>query len=686
MALNHQAAAEQLLDAVGGAQNIVSAAHCATRMRLVIADDSKVDKEKLEAVEGAKGNFQAAGQLQVIYGTGTVNKVYDAFVALPGVHATSKAEAAQTAQAKANPFQRAIKALGDVFVPIIPAIVASGLLMGLTEGINNAMGGALDTNSWYILIHTFSNASFVFLQILIAFSAARVFGGNEYLAAVIGMIMNHTGLINAWSIPGAVEKFGSSAFQIVGSDTAAQWLTQTTGTATSAAQATAGAIMAAGGVPQVELFGGFAVTLQGYQGHVIPVIIAVLLMCAIERWLHKHVPDMLDLFVTPLVTVLVTGTLTLTVIGPVFAVIENYVMYAFQFLLSIPFGLGGALVGAIYPATVVLGVHHMFNALEATLIANTGVDNFNPIISCANVAQGAACLAVFLKTRSLKKKELALPAGISGFLGITEPALYGVNLPALKPFIAAMIGSAIGGALVSILGVVSIAYGITGLFGFLITTSNTVTYAICIAVAAVAAFAITWSIYKDPDAAPTPEQNAQMVAKAQASANAATTVASTTENAAPVKVAAEDLLSPVSGQVVALKDVNDAIFASEAMGKGVAVVPTVGKIVAPADAVVTLVADTQHAIGLLTDSGAEVLIHAGIDTVELGGLPFNVKVSAGDHVKAGELLMEMSIEAIKEAEKDPTVMVIITNTDAYSDVSSQDGRLVSAGEKLISLS
>jgi len=346
---------------------------------------------------GAKGSFQASGQLQVIYGTGTVNKVFDEFIALAGISASTKDETKAAAAAKANPFQRAIKALGDVFVPIIPAIVASGLLMGLTEGINNAAGGALDTNSWYILIHTFSNASFVFLQILIGFSAARVFGGNEFLGGVIGMIMNHTALINAWAIPGAVESYGNSAYQVVGTQSAADWLSSVTGSVVNATSATTSAIISAGGIPQVQLFGFYNVTLQGYQGHVIPVVIAVLIMCMIEKWLHRHVPDMLDLFVTPLVTVLVTGTLTLTVIGPVFAWFENLVMLGFQFLLAIPFGLGGALVGAIYPVTVVLGVHHMFNALEATLLANTGVDGFNPIISCCNVAQGAACLAVFVR-------------------------------------------------------------------------------------------------------------------------------------------------------------------------------------------------------------------------------------------------------------------------------------------------
>ncbi len=666
MALDHRQAAQELLDAVGGASNIVSVAHCATRMRLVIADDSKVDQAKVENAVGAKGNFKASGQLQVIYGTGTVNKVYDEFLAISGLSAGTKDDVKQAAASQANPFQRAIKALGDVFVPIIPAIVASGLLMGLTEGINNAMGGALETNGWYILIHTFSNASFVFLQILIGFSAARVFGGNEFLGGVIGMIMNHTALINAWNIPGA------AGYLTVGTDAAASAIG-----VSSAAEATTSAIISAGYVPQVELFGFYNVTLQGYQGHVIPVVIAVLLMCVLEKWLHKHVPDMLDLFVTPLVTVLVTGLATLTIIGPVFSIIENWVMYGFQFLLTIPFGIGGALVGAIYPVTVVLGVHHMFNALEATLLATNGVDNFNPIISCCNVAQGAACLAVFVKAKSMKRKELALPSSLSGFLGITEPAIYGVNLPLMKPFVAAMIGAAAGGALASIFGLTSLAYGITGIFGYLIT-NNAVQYTICILVAFAVAFAITFVLFSDePDAVP-----ADAVKEAAATANQAAAVVEAASEPIDVAPVAETIVSPVAGTAVALTSVSDPVFASEAMGKGAAVEPTEGKFYAPCSGTITVLAETGHAIGLLSDAGTEILIHIGIDTVELGGKPFSAKVKSGQKVSKGDLLMVADLAAIKAAGKGTTTMVIITNTDAYASVDGAEGP-VKAGDALV---
>ncbi len=663
MAAEHAQAAKEILAAIGGAGNVVSAAHCATRLRLVIADDSKVDMDAVEDCSLAKGNFQAAGQLQVIYGTGTVNKVFDEFCKQGNISVGSTDDAKAAAAAKGNPIQRATKALGDVFVPIIPAIVASGLMMGLTEGLNNAMGGALSMNPWWILIHTFSNASFVFLQILIGFSAARVFGGNEFLGGVIGMIMNHTGLMNAWNIP------GSSGALIVGSDAAAQAL------GIPAAEASADAIMAAGYLPQVALIPGVplfgAVPLQGYQGHVIPVVVAVFLMCLIEKKLHEIVPDMFDLFVTPLVTVLATGLATMIVIGPIFSIVEEGVMEFFKFLLGIPFGLGGALAGAIYPLTVVLGVHHMFNALEAGLVAQ-GADNFNPIISAANVAQGAACFAVFVKTKSAKKKGLALPSGISSLLGITEPAIYGVNLPALKPFIAAICGAAAGGAVAAFTGLYSIAYGITGLFGYLIT-ADAVKYTIVIAVAFAVSFAVTMVLYSDDEKT-----------KAAAAREAAKAAAPATPAQVDAAYAAGTVVAPMTGECIDMTTVPDPVFASLAMGNGVAIEPTEGGIYAPVSGTVTMVAGTGHAVGLMADDGTEILIHAGIDTVELNGEPFTIKVAANDTVKAGQLLIEADLDAIKAAGKPATTMVIVTNSDDYAAIEQSYGPC-KAGQKVVDL-
>ena len=447
--MDYRQTALDIMQAIGGAENVVSVAHCATRLRLVIADNSRCDKAKVEAIDGVKGAFEAAGQLQIIIGTGTVNKVYDEFLATSGKQAASKEEVKQAAAAKAPWYKRAIKTLGDVFVPIIPAIVASGLLMGLLEGLANVFP-AMTQSGTYTIIHLFSNAAFVFLPILIAISAAKVFGGNPYLGAVVGMIMIHTDLVNAWSVASAESIPSAQAW-----------------------------------------FGLYSIDLVGYQGHVIPVIIAVWLMSTIEKKLHKVVPEMIDLFVTPLVSVLVTGYVTLTVIGPIFGNLENWVLAAVQTLVTLPFGVGSALCGAIYAPTVVAGVHHMYNALEAGMLSATGANIWMPIASAANVAQGAAALAFALRTRDAKQKSMALPASLSAFLGITEPAIFGVNLRFFKPFVAGIVGGAAGALVAGWLGVSASAYGITGVFGILITTQCLPQYLISMAVAFAVAFALS---------------------------------------------------------------------------------------------------------------------------------------------------------------------------------------------------
>ena len=401
--MDYRKTAQEIYELVGKKENIVSAAHCATRLRLVIGDNSKCSKEALENVAGVKGVFEASGQLQIILGTGTVNKVYDEFISIAGITAASKEEVKQAAASRQNVFQRLIKTLGDVFVPIIPAIVASGLLMGLLEGLSKVFPAMAESGT-YTIIHLFSNAAFVFLPILIAISAAKVFGGNLFLGAVIGMIMIHTDLLNAWSVATA--------------DT----------------------------IPTAEAwFGLYEINLVGYQGHVIPVVIAVWFMSMLEKKLHKIVPEIIDLFVTPLVTVLVTGYLTLTIFGPVFSWIENGVLNGVEFLITLPLGIGSALAGAVYAPTVVAGVHHMYNALEAGLLSSEGINIWMPIASAAHVAQGAAALAMALKPRNQKLKALALPSSLSAFLGITEPVIFGVNLRDRQCFIAGCIGGALGG-------------------------------------------------------------------------------------------------------------------------------------------------------------------------------------------------------------------------------------------------
>ena len=456
--MDYRKTAQQICDNIGGRKNIISAAHCATRLRLVIGDNAKCSKEAIEAIDGVKGVFFVPGQLQIIFGTGTVNKVYDEFIQIAGISAASIEEVRQAAGTKMSFWRRTGNTLGDVFIPIIPAMVASGLLVGILEGLCEVYP-AMEQSGTYTILHLFSNAAFVFLPILIAISAAKVFGGNLYLGAVIGMIMIHPDLMNAWSVVGAES------------------------------------------IPKLNAwFGLYQIELVGYQGHVIPVVIAVWFMSMLEKKLHKIVPEMIDLFVTPLVTVLVTGYLTLTIFGPVFSWVENGVLEGAQWLITLPFGIGAALCGAVYALTVVAGVHHMYSALEAGLISNSGFNTWMPIATAANVGQGAAALALALKTKNSKVKALALPASLSAFLGITEPAIFGVNIRYIKPFVAGMIGGACGALIAGWTGIGATAYGITGLFGYLITTDDTLQYTLVIGVAFVVSFVTSWMLYQDEKA------------------------------------------------------------------------------------------------------------------------------------------------------------------------------------------
>ena len=603
--MDHNKCASEILTAIGGKENLASAAHCATRLRLVISDNGRVQKKTLENIEGVKGVFEAAGQLQIIIGTGTVNKVYDEFISLAGIEAASKEDVKAAAAAKAPWYKRAVKTLGDIFVPIIPAIVATGLLCGLLGGLSKAFPDMAGSHI-YTLLDIFSNAALTFLPILIAVSAAKIFGGNIYLGAVIGMIMIHPSLVNAWSAADA--------------ETSTLW----------------------------SWFGLWNVQNTGYQGHVIPVVIAVLLMSKLEKKLHKIVPEVIDLFCTPLVTVLVTGFLTMTVIGPVFSQLETWVLSGAKALIAIPFGIGAFLMGGAYAPTVVAGVHHMYNAIELAMLADDGHNTWMPIATAANVAQGAAALAVAFKTRQQKIKSMALPASLSAFLGITEPAIFGVNVRFVKPLIAGMIGGACGAAAASLTGVYATANGVTGVFGFLITTDSFVGYFLTFSIAAVVAFSLSYILYKD---------------------EVETVTAQKPETVNPKKEFDDSCVySPLKGKIVKLEEVSDKSFATEVLGKGVAVEPTEEKIFAPADGEVSMLFDTNHAIGLTLDNGMEILIHIGINTVELNGEGFTAHVSNGERVTRGQTLITFDKSLIKSKGYETVTPVIITNTDDYSDI------------------
>lgn len=638
--MDYRKTAQEILDKVGGGKNIVSAAHCATRLRLVIADNSKADKAAIENVEGVKGVFEASGQLQIILGTGTVNKVFDEFISIAGITASSKAEAKEAAAQKQNVFMRAIKLLGDIFVPIIPAIVASGFLMGIMNSldfmINNGFINMDTSSSIYVFANLFSNTAYTFLQILIAFSAAKAFGANPYLGAVIGMIMINPALQNAYDV------------------------------ATNGVQQT-----------QSVFFGLYDIDMVGYQGHVIPVVIAVWLLSVIEKKLHKIVPEVLDLFVTPLVSVFVTGYLTLAIIGPVFVWAENAILGAIQWLLTLPLGIGSLIMGALYAPTVVTGIHQMYTAIDIGQIAQYGVTYWLPLASAANVAQGAAALAVALKSKDKKVKSLALPSSLSAFMGITEPAIFGVNLRFFKPFIAGCIGGGCGALYASIVHLGAKGTGVTGIFGILLCLEQPVQYLIEMIIAVGVAFVISFLIYRDAK----PETAAGKAAEPADDAGTAGTGDETPETA----LAEEELKSPVNGKVIPLTEVADETFASEMLGTTVAVEPEDGKIVAPCDAEVLNVFDTGHAVCLTTQSGGELLIHVGVDTVKLEGKGFTKKVSDGTKVKAGDVLIEADLDTIRAAGYPATTMVILTNVDDFAEVTKAEPGKVRTDKTIMKL-
>lgn len=620
MAMDYAKCAKEIFDTVGGRSNLVSAAHCATRLRLVTVDNSKIDMKKLENIDGVKGVFSNNGQLQLIIGTGTVNKVYDEFLKVSGMTAATKEEVKAAAAAKQPVFKRMIKALGDVFVPILPAIVASGLMMGLVEALGKAMP-AFAGSDWYGILDLFANTAFTFLPILIAVSAARVFGENIFLGAVIGMIMIHPNLINAWSV----------------------------------------ASMDAADIPVWHLF-GFSIRQVGYQGHVIPVIIAVWIMCKLENWLHKHVPEMIDLFVTPLCTVLITGFLTIGLIGPVFSTAETYVLEFASWIITVGHGIGAMIMGAIYPLTVVCGIHHMYNVIEAGMLASDGLNIWMPIASAANFAQGAACLAVGLKARNYKTKSISIPSALSAALGITEPAIFGVNLRFMKPLVCGMAGGAVGALLGSIFHIGATSYGVTGIPGFLTTLDYSAQYAIMLAVSFAVAFALTWFTWKED-----PEDAKVTAAKTDDAPTAEPTATEETAEEVTVDGTAKKLYAPIQGTIVPRNEIPDDTFAAGVLGDGVGIDPEEGVVVAPFDGEISSVTDTKHAIGITGPADMEVLIHVGVDTVNMKGDGFELLVEEGQKVKAGQKLMTFDIAKIKAAGYSPVAAVLLTNSDDYPE-------------------
>ena len=619
--------AKKVIDAIGGVENVNSVAHCATRLRVMVKDEAKVDKNAVENIEKVQGVFFNSGQYQIIFGTGTVNKIYDEVVAL-GLPTSTKAEMKAEAAKQGNWFQRAIRTFGDVFVPIIPVIVATGLFMGV-RGLLNALGVTLPEDvTTYTQILT--DTAFIILPGLVVWSTFRVFGGNPAVGIVLGMMLVSGSLPNAWAV-------------------------------------------ASGGEVTAMKFFGF-IPVVGLQGSVLPAFIIGVVGAKFEKAVRKVVPDVLDLLVTPFVTLFVMSILGLFLIGPVFHVVENYILLGTKAVLSLPFGLGGLLIGGVHQIIVVSGVHHIFNLLEIQLLAADHANPFNAIITAAMTAQGAATVAVGVKTKNPKLKTLAFPAALSAFLGITEPAIFGVNLRFRKPFFLSLIAGAIGGSLASLLGLAGTGSGITIIPGTVLYVNGQLPqYFLMVAVSFALGFALTYMFgFEDEE----PETVTESVTIDRFVEEAVT-------GTVPATLQDETIISPIIGQAVALENVNDPVFSSGAMGQGIAVKPSEGVVYAPADAEVTIAFATGHAFGLKTANGAEILIHVGIDTVSMNGDGFEQKVAQGDKVKAGDVLGTFDSAKIAAAGLDDTTMVIVTNTADYASVTPVATGEVAKGDAII---
>lgn len=614
--------ASNVIENVGGKENIVSAMHCATRLRMKLKDYEKVNEEALSDVDQVKGVFLANDQYQVIFGSGTVNLVTEEVLKQTGLNVAETKSAEKDAK-QGNPIMRAVKVLSDIFVPIIPAIVAGGLLMGVNN-VLTAQGLFVSGKSLIDLVPsmagmaTFINmcaaAPFTFLPVLIGFSATKKFGGNPYLGAAMGMIMVHPDLLNAYSLASAET------------------------------------------IPTWNWF-GLSVEAIGYQGTVLPVLAVSRILANIEKRLHKITPSWLDNLSTPLISILVTAALTFLFVGPIMREAGDLLAYGLSWLYSTLGFLGGAIFGLLYAPITITGMHHSFSAIETQLIAaseTTGGSFIFPIASMNNVAQGAAVLTVLFMTKNEKLKSLCTASGISALLGITEPAMFGVTLKLKYPFYAAIIGSAAGSAWIAGTKTLALAMGAAGLPGIIsIAPQSWVNFAIGLVIAMSVSIIMTVVLMKKFG------QN-----DLQASSK-------TKEKLKLIDAMPNMVYAPLSGTVKPIEQCSDPMFASKAMGDGVVIVPESNTLISPINGKVMMVFPTKHAIGLRGENGEEILIHVGLDTVSLDGAPFNVLIKDGQEIKAGQVLMTIDLEAIKAAGLSIETPIIITNGKQFEAIHDE---------------
>lgn len=656
--MDHLRVARDVLAYVGGAENINAAAHCATRLRLVLDDMERVDRAAFDRDPVIKGTFIAGGMFQIIVGPGDVDRVFDAMVTTGGVKEVSKEKVKQEAARSGNPLSRFIKTIADVFVPILPALIAGGLMMAIdnvltAEGLFGGQNAPALTERWAWLadyadlINLISSAAFAFLPVLIGFSAAKRFGGNAYLGAAMGAAMVSSSLTSSYT-----------AIQAQTAGTIGIW----------------------------RLF-GLTIDKIGYQAMVIPVLCVAWVLAAIEKRLHKRLSGTTDFLLTPLITMLATGFLTFVVVGPVTRVLSNGVTNGLAWTYNALGPIGGTLFGLAYSPIVVTGLHQSFPAVEIPLIEGIkagGAGSFIfPIASMANVAQGAAALAVFFKTADARMRGLAGAGGASALFGITEPAIFGVNLRLRWPFFIGMAAAGVGGAGVALLDVRSQALGAAGLVGLVSIVPTSIPRYLALEglvfiLAFVGVFAYATarsrSLTDDVDDAGT------AVSKADAQLDSGTTSAVEFPRNAGADLS---VTAPIHGIAISLSEVGDRTFASGVLGPGAAIDPVEGPVVSPVDGEVLVAFPTGHAYGLRSASGIELLIHVGMDTVELDGKYFTPRVAAGKRVHRGQVLVEVDWAAVTRAGYRTTTPVVVSNAASFAGIVDEHvGRIVERGDAL----
>lgn len=657
--MDHARVAQTVLAAVGGPTNISAAAHCATRLRLVLVDRGQVDQAALDADPDIKGTFVAGGLFQVIIGPGDVDTVYEKLVG-SGVKEVSKDEAKQEAGKQGNILVRFIKTLADVFVPILPALIAGGLMMALYNVLSSPglfgprsvierWPGLADTAD---MVNLFAAAPFVFLPILIGFSATKRFGGNPYLGAAMGAAMVMPSLVNGYEVAKAVEAGTMTYWHVFGMD----------------------------------------VAQAGYQGTVIPVLAVSFILATIEKQLHKRLKGTADFLLTPLFTLILTGFLTFLLVGPLTRELGDAITYGLSWLYGSAGFLGGLLFGLVYSPIVITGLHQSFPAVELSLIAQGGSFIF-PIAAMANIAQGAATLAVFFSTRDAKLKGLAGASSASALAGITEPAIFGVNLRLRWPFFIGIGAAGIGAALISIFNVKAVALGAAGVIGFVsILASDIPMFLVSAAVVFALSFGVTLMYARTRGRASIAGTHVgETVAEEEAENAAAAADAPVIEakaaalGAAAAGVEEQVVLAPVQGRLVPLAEVDDPTFADEMVGPGAAVVPAAGPVVSPVDGQVVVAFPTHHAFAIRGTDGVEVLVHVGMDTVRLEGRHFTPKVVAKQKVRAGDPLVEVDWAAVAAEGYDLTTPVVVTNAKRYGQVLPAAPGEVDRGDTLFTV-